>query len=741
VIKGGQDMITLTSSFQLAATVTSSALGSNYGCRLYLKYSGNTVYYEVRYYGYQRMAYNGLSSYIKYSNGAIKKDLSGSCYGGSTATNAEWTWRTGSWEVSNTGTAYTESLYLEAYGCPSKDSGRGTASFDYSVPAQWVANSGTITITVPSLQDVATATSLNCSWTEPTIGAGNGIDNYYIYARGKDTSDWKYIGATTDRSYTISEATLKAQCGVYDQYELKIEADSTYGDSILNTTTFSWNWAPYNPSITVGVWDLNNSTVSVVVEAEDDNRIHQFQQLRQAVRLSRSAITDISILVKDKTQFELTDLPYVSNSMDDIYAYGTVFDGDTEAATYYKNAGIVSAKISFAGDYAFSEEPHISGLTLHVPATKRGNVLLHGTIETIALTMSKTKNSHFTITRSSGTSSTINLREAFNMSITEDATYEFVVQCTEGGSAIESEVLTLNYSAPKCSYSLKGCYEDSPAETPRYLYAQDNPYTQGKVFIEYSIYGCSADFSSTVTINAIGSQDGSSNSIEQWTSSAKTANFSWNLGNRLFYNFNFSATVTIEGATATLVSNAPILWGRHSQINKYMPSAVTCDLDNNKLDNIFFDDESIELRWVDRINIPPTKSFKITNVQLLGTVTGNSWERDIVIVNKDDGTEFLFTSNLKFKPIDSNEQYLSESSTVFNIESTNPGLTLSPNRSYSSYYQLTYGELYYDKPRENQTEASGIIEVKTVDTKTIEYSIYALPMVSDTVPILTRGEE
>lgn len=133
-------MATLNSSYQLVATVTSSALGSNYGCRLYLKYSGSTVYYEVRYYGYQSMAYNSLSGYIKYADGSTRIDLSGACNGGSTSSNAEWVWRSGSWNVSNSGSAYSESLIFDVYGCPSKDGARGNVTFTYEVPAQGVLN-------------------------------------------------------------------------------------------------------------------------------------------------------------------------------------------------------------------------------------------------------------------------------------------------------------------------------------------------------------------------------------------------------------------------------------------------------------------------------------------------------------------------------------------------------------------------------------------------------------------------
>jgi hypothetical protein len=49
-------------------------------------------------------------------------------------------WRSGSWTVSNNGSAYSESLIFDVYGCPSKDGARGTTTFSYEVPAQGVLN-------------------------------------------------------------------------------------------------------------------------------------------------------------------------------------------------------------------------------------------------------------------------------------------------------------------------------------------------------------------------------------------------------------------------------------------------------------------------------------------------------------------------------------------------------------------------------------------------------------------------
>lgn len=129
--------ITLTSSFQNVATVTSPVMGANYGLRLYLRYVDSTVYYELRYYGYQSMGYKNLSAYLK-EGGSTFKDLTADCYGGSTSSNAEWTWQNGSWNANNANQVYSQTLTFEGWACPSKDSARQTKEFTYTVPSRTV---------------------------------------------------------------------------------------------------------------------------------------------------------------------------------------------------------------------------------------------------------------------------------------------------------------------------------------------------------------------------------------------------------------------------------------------------------------------------------------------------------------------------------------------------------------------------------------------------------------------------
>lgn len=249
--------ITLTSSFQNVATVTSPVMGANYGLRLYLRYVDSTVYYELRYYGYQSMGYKNLSAYLK-EGGRTFKDLTADCYGGSTSSNAEWTWQNGSWNVNNANQVYSQTLTFEGWACPSKDGARQTKEFTYAVPSRTVIPHNPVASISFDKTNYELNDKVTISWTEQEGGATP--DKYQVILHKNNT--WrpeallKAWVSNDARSHTFNITLAEDGYAIGDA--LTVEVQSWFGEE-AKVLYSGYGYTNDYPRV---VANLTNATIS-----------------------------------------------------------------------------------------------------------------------------------------------------------------------------------------------------------------------------------------------------------------------------------------------------------------------------------------------------------------------------------------------------------------------------------------------------------------------------------------------